>query len=81
MRAMVTPLRLSVSQPVRIYNEATVGDVDYYINKARIRNPRAFLVIKADQESSFGTMEGIMKKLQEQNRNRFQIVTTIEQDI
>jgi len=70
-----------VSQPVRIYDEATVGNVGALINGARVNNPRAFLVIKADRESSFGTMEGIMKTLQEQNLSRFQIVTTTEQDL
>ncbi len=70
-----------VSMPTRIYDEATVHNVGDYINGARVRNPRAFLVIKADKKSSYGTMEGIMKTLQEQNLSRFQIVTSMEQDI
>jgi len=70
-----------ISRPVRIYDEASARNVGDYINAARFRNPRAFLVIKADRESSFGTMEEIMKTLQEQNLSRFQIVTSMEQDI
>jgi biopolymer transport protein ExbD len=70
-----------VSMPTRIYDEATARNVGDYINRARIRNPRAFLVIKADRGSSFGTMEGIMKTMQEQNLSRFQIVTSMEQDL
>lgn len=70
-----------VSMPSRIYDEATARNVGDYINRARIRNPRAFLVIKADKASSFGTMEGIMKTMQEQNLSRFQIVTSMEQDL
>jgi len=71
----------AVSMPTRIYDEATTVTVASLINSARIRNPRAFLVIKADKESSYGTMEGIMKTMQEQNLTRFQIVTNMEQDL
>jgi biopolymer transport protein ExbD len=71
----------AVSMPTRIYDEATTATVASLINSARIRNPRAFLVIKADKESSYGTMEGIMKTMQEQNLTRFQIVTNMEQDL
>ncbi len=70
-----------ISMPLRIYEEATVRNVGDYINMARVRNPRAFLIIKADKNSSFGTMEGIMKTLQDQNLSRFQIITNIEQEI
>ena len=70
-----------VSMPTRIYDEATARNVGDYINAARVRNPRAFLVIKADKASSYGTMEGIMQTLQEQNLSRFQIVTNTEQDL
>ena len=70
-----------ISQPIRIYEEATTNNVGDFINVARIRNPRAFLVIKADENSSFGTMEDIMSTLQKQNLTRFQIVTNVEQDL
>ena len=70
-----------ISMPVRIYDEATTSTVGALINAARVRNPRAFLVIKADKDSSYGAMEGIMKTLQEQHLSRFQIVTNVKQDI
>lgn len=70
-----------ISTPVRVYDEATPSTVGYLINDARRRNPRAFLVIKADEESSYGTMEGIMKTLQEEHLSRFQIITKLEQDL
>jgi len=70
-----------IIKPVRIYDEATTSTVGALINAARIKNPRAFLVIKADKESSYGAMEGIMKTLQEQHLSRFQIITSMEQDI
>ncbi len=70
-----------ISMPTRIYDEASTSTVASLINAARIRNPRAFLVIKADKESSYGTLEGIMKTMQEQNLSRFQIVTNVEREI
>ena len=70
-----------VSMPIRVYEEATTGTVGSIIIGARIRLPRAFLVIKADRNSSYGTMEGIMKTLQEQHLTRFQIITKLEQEV
>lgn len=70
-----------VSMPIRIYEEATTGTVGGVINSARVRNRHAFLIIKADREASYGTMEGIMKTLQEQHLTRFQIITKLEQEV
>jgi biopolymer transport protein ExbD len=70
-----------ISMPIRMYDEATTESVGSLINSARIRNPRAFLVIKADKLSSYGTMEGIMKTLQEQHLTRFQIITNVEREL
>jgi len=70
-----------ISMPIRVYNEATTGTVGMLINEARVRNPRAFLVIKADKESKYGTMEGIMETLQKQNLPRFQIITNVETEL
>ena len=71
----------TISRPVRIYNEATSSNVGNYINEARVRNRMAFVIVKADQESSFGIMDEIMKNLQEQNLSRFQIITNLEADL
>jgi len=71
----------SVSMPIRVYEEATTETVGSVINSARVRNPRAFLVIKADRDASYGTMEGIMNTLQEQHLSRFQIITKLEQEV
>lgn len=70
-----------VSMPKREYVEATTATVGDVINRIRVRNHRAFLIIKADKDSKFGTMEGIMKTMQEQNLTRFQIITNTEQEI
>jgi biopolymer transport protein ExbD len=70
-----------ISMPIRVYEEATTKTVGSVIIDARIRNPRAFLIIKADREASYGTMEGIMQTLQEQQLTRFQIITKLEQEV
>jgi biopolymer transport protein ExbD len=70
-----------ISMPIRVYEEATTNTVGSIINGARIRIPRAFLVIKADKDASYGVMEGIMKTLQEQHLTRFQIITKLEQKV
>lgn len=70
-----------ISMPIRVYEEATTGTVGGVINSARVRNPRAFLIIKADRDASYGAMEGIMKTLQEQHLTRFQIITKLEQEV
>jgi biopolymer transport protein ExbD len=70
-----------ISMPTRVYIDSNPREVGAHINQARIRNPRAFVVIKADKESSFGTMEGIMKTLQEQQLTRFQIITNLESEV
>lgn len=70
-----------ISMPIRVYEDATTETVGSVINAARIRNPRAFLVIKADRDASYGAMEGIMTTLQEQHLTRFQIITKLEQEV
>ena len=67
--------------PTRVYIDSNTREVGAHINQARVRNPRAFVVIKADKESSFGAMEGIMKTLQEQQLTRFQIITNLETEV
>jgi biopolymer transport protein ExbD len=48
------------------------------INRARGRNPRALVVIKADQDASFGVMKDVMKGMQENHLERFLIITDNE---
>ncbi len=81
VKEIVTIDGREISKPVRVYDEASSSNVGDYINGARVRSPRAFLVIKADKNSSFGTMEAIMKTLQEQHLPRFQIITNLETDL
>ncbi len=60
---------------VRKYAETDATSVAFYINKAREKNLRALVVIKADKDASFGTMERVMKSMQENNLTKFQVVT------
>ena len=48
------------------------------INRARARNLRALVVVKADQDASFGVMQDVMKQMQEYNLERFLIITDNE---
>jgi len=71
-----------VSMPIRVYNEATPSTVASVIIAARARNRQsreALLVVKADKETKYGTMEGIMETLQKENQSNFLIVTSLEQ--
>ncbi len=48
------------------------------INRARARVPLALVVIKADQDASFGIMQDIMESMQENSLERFLIITDHE---
>ncbi|MGH7727154.1 MAG: ExbD/TolR family protein [Candidatus Eiseniibacteriota bacterium] len=46
-----------------------------WLQTARLNSPSAYILLKADKEAPFGVVEQIMKELQSQNANRFNIVT------
>ncbi|MCK5125131.1 MAG: biopolymer transporter ExbD [candidate division Zixibacteria bacterium] len=69
-----------VSRPERVYQTATPITVGGLIIKAREKNRKAFLVLKADRHSSFGTIEAIMSTLRDLNMARFQIITDVERE-
>jgi biopolymer transport protein ExbD len=50
------------------------------INRARAKNRKALVVIKADRRASFGTMQDVMKQMQENYLERFLIITDLETD-
>ncbi|MCH9030755.1 MAG: biopolymer transporter ExbD [candidate division Zixibacteria bacterium] len=60
---------------VRKYAETDPSRVDYYINLARLKNPLALVVIKADENASYGAMQTVMETMQKNNLRRFQLVT------
>jgi biopolymer transport protein ExbD len=45
------------------------------INRARSKNIKALVVIKADKRATFGAMQDVMKQMQENSLERFLIIT------
>jgi biopolymer transport protein ExbD len=69
-----------ISTLERVYEEATPFTVGGIINQIRARNLKALVVIKADKDAKFGTMEKIMDTMVESNLSRFQIVTELKSE-
>jgi biopolymer transport protein ExbD len=57
---------------------AHAEDLRAHLRAARVANPRAYILVKADQDSSYGVMQDVMNILQEENATRFNIVTERE---
>jgi biopolymer transport protein ExbD len=45
------------------------------INRARAKNIKALVVIKADKKATFGAMQDVMKQMQDNSLERFLIIT------
>ena len=58
-----------------------VGGKVQLIRSQSVGNMKAMLIIKADKNVRFGTMEDIMKSLQEFSLRTFQIVTEFETEV
>ena len=56
----------------------TTFDVAEKINRARAKQYKALIVVKADRRASFGIMQDVMKKMQENSLERFLIITDPE---
>ena len=54
------------------------SEVSGEILRARARNLRALVVVKADQDARFGLMQDVMKQMQENNLERFLVITDNE---
>jgi biopolymer transport protein ExbD len=52
-----------------------VSNFGGWLDNARRNSPSAYVLLKADKDAPFGVVEAIMKELQAQNANRFNIVT------
>lgn len=46
-----------------------------WLQTARYADPSAYVLLKADKDAPFGVVEAIMKELQNQQANRFNIIT------
>ncbi len=72
-----------VSEPVRHYEEATPASLPMVITQIRGTVPGAykwFLVIKADKDVRYGTMNSIMNSLQDIKISKFSMVTEMEKE-
>lgn len=57
---------------------ATIEDMRKRLQDARISNPGARILVKADQGAKYGAMQDIMQMLQDENATRFNIVTDLK---
>ncbi len=69
-----------ISKLERVYYETDPFGVGNIVNQLRARNPFALVIIKADKNAKFGTMQKIMDTMVESNLPRFQVVTELESD-
>ena len=49
-----------------------------HFENARIANPGARILVKADQSAKYGLMQDVMQMLQDENATRFNIVTDLK---
>ncbi len=74
----------SITVPVREYQEADYYSVGPVINEMRVAARRQgvrnlFIILKADRDANFCTVEKILKNLQEAELSSFQVITDVEQ--
>ena len=55
-----------------------IEDLANWLQDARYTDPAAFVLLKADRNAPFGTVQKIMDVLQDQEANRFNIVTELK---
>ena len=59
-------------------NPVEMGSLEGQIQKARLENPQARMVIKTDKRTDFGVMQDIMGIMQDTNTTTFNLVTELE---
>ena len=74
-KAMIEIDGQQLETTVRRVTTVTPLTVATSINRARAKNMRALVVIKADKNASFGIMQDVMKSMQENSLERFLIIT------
>lgn len=58
--------------------QVMLNELGGLLRQARIRNPKLRTVIKADKESEYQIIQGVMETLQRENITRFNLVTDLE---
>ena len=71
------PMKVS-ARTVRACDKHTVP---YEVNRARGINWKALIVVKGDNQASFGVMQDVMKTMQENELERFLIITDLESSV
>lgn len=69
-----------ISTNVRIVRTCDIYTVTTEILRARGKNIRALIVIKADRRASFGVMKDVMEAMQKNHLERFLIITDQEME-
>jgi biopolymer transport protein ExbD len=77
-KAMINFDGRDIESTVRKVITTTSDRVAGEINRARAKNLKALVVIKADKRATFGAMQDIMKSMQENALERFLIITDKE---
>lgn len=67
-----------IAMPVRVVKAVDQYNVAQEILRSRAKNLKALVIIKADEKASFGTMQDVMTAMQENNLERFLIITDPE---
>ena len=74
-KAMIEIDGQQIESTVRRVTTVTPQTVATSINRARAKNMKALVVIKADKKASFGIMQDVMKSMQDNSLERFLIIT------
>ena len=74
-KAMIEIDGQQIESTVRRVTTVTPQTVAASINRARAKNMKALVVIKADKKASFGIMQDVMKSMQDNSLERFLIIT------
>ena len=82
----VTLVEVEIDGVMQTVNARIVKHCDKYtvsneVNRARAQLIRALIVVKGDNQASFGVMQDVMKKMQEDGLERFLIITDLESSV
>ena len=62
----------------RVYEDVNLNTLPGAILQIRAKYPGIFVVIKADREAHYGTIQALMNTMRDNNMPRFQLVTETE---
>jgi biopolymer transport protein ExbD len=77
-RVMINIDGVDVETNGRVVRTCDKDNVSGEINRARGKNIRALVIVKADEKASFGVMKDVMNSMRENSLERFLIITDPE---